>query len=88
MFLWKSTNVLVILPVSICFVLTMDGINEVTADVLKHEVESIGERSEEKENCDPAANTASKPFKNYLLNFANWKKKKGFNVSPYYIDKC
>lgn len=49
----------------------MDGINEVTADVLKHEVESIGERSEEKENCDPAANTASKPFKNYLLNFAN-----------------
>ena len=41
---------LVILPVSICFVLTMDGINEITADVLKHKVESIGERSEEKEN--------------------------------------
>lgn len=31
----------------------MDGINEVTADILKHEVESMGERSKEKGNFDP-----------------------------------
>ena len=43
---------------------------------MKHEAEGIGERPEEKENSDPADNTASKPFKNYLLNFAKWKKKK------------
>ena len=54
---------------------------------MKHEAEGIGERPEKKENSDPADNTTSKPFKNYLLNFAKWKKKKDFNVSPYYIDK-
>ena len=46
------------------------------SNVLKHEAEGIGERPEEKENSDPADNTTSKPFKNYLLNFAKWKKKK------------
>lgn len=39
----KSTNVLASLPASTYFALTMDGINELTADILHHEVENMGE---------------------------------------------
>lgn len=65
----------------------MDGINEVTADILKHEVESMGERSKEKGNFDPD-NTVYLNLRKFIIRQLLLNEKTDFNISPYYTGKC
>lgn len=64
------------IPASIDFALNLEVINEIIADVLQHEVESMEERSEKKRNF-VTDNTEYLNQLNiyYLANFAKWKKK-------------